>query len=330
MNVWLPYVVGGSGTDTFTRSFASRLEAAGHSAFLQAFPHWMQFAPDLLRTVKPPKHANVTLTNTWNGFAFERRGVPMVTMEQLCVFDRAYESFRSAGQALFHLTLVRWFETRTFAAADRVVAVSRATQRAVMESFEGVAPIVIPNGVDTDFFSPGPAKGNDGVFRLLFVGNLTTRKGADLLPGIMNALGPGFFLRYTTGLRKRAVLDAENAVSLGSLDLNGVRQAYREADALIFPTRLEGLPLSVLEAMACGLPVVGSDRSSMSEAVADGQTGFLCALEAGAFVSAIRSLAENQTLRTKMGEAARRRAASEFSIDLTVQRYLELFRELVD
>jgi len=330
VNVWLPYVIGGSGTDTFTRSFASRLEAVGHSAFPQSFPHWMQYAPDLLRTVRPPHRADVVLTNTWNGFAFKRSGLPMLTMEQLCVHDPAYAVFRSRRQALFHSTLVRWFETRTFAAAHRVVAVSQATKKAVMQSFGGLEPVVIPNGVDTDFFTPDPENNTGDVFRLLFVGNLTKRKGADLLPDIMKALGSGFVLEYTSGLRERVLLDVENSVALGSLDREGVRRAYRQADALIFPTRLEGLPLSVLEAMACGLPVIGSDRSSMPEAVVHGETGLLCPLETEAFVAAVRDLAEDRQLRSAMSKAARLRAASEFSMDRTVERYLDLFQETME
>ena len=254
----------------------------------------------------------------------------MVTMEQLCVFDPAYSSIRTGRQAFFHSTLVRRFETRTFAASDRVVAVSEATRKAVSQTFKGVAPIIIPNGVDIEFFTPGPEKDAGDVFRLLFVGNLTERKGADLLPGIMRELGPEFLLSYTSGLRERAVLDIDNGVALGSLDRDGVRLAYRQADALIFPTRLEGLPLSVLEAMSCGLPVVGSEHSSMPEAVAHGETGLLCPLETGAFVAAIRTLSSDPALRTGMSKAARLRAEREFSMDLTVERYLGIFGDVVD
>ena len=333
MRVWLPHIIGGSGTDTFTETLAFTLEKAGHSAVLQPFPHGSQYLPDPLKIVKSPPGIDVVLSNSWNGFAFKRPGIPMVTVEHLCVHDPAFAPFRSQGQAIFHDTLLRWFETRSFAVADCVVAVSRATRKAVAEAFPGIDATVIPNAIDTDFFTP-PARRRESAegepFRLLFVGNLTTRKGADLLPQIMRALGSDFLLSYTSGLRGRVEIDVENALPLGKLDRQGVRRAYQEADLLLFPTRLEGLPLVVLEAMACGLPVVGSDRSSMPEAVVNETTGLLSPLDPSALATAIRTLATDSSLREAMSVAARDRVVKNFSMTHTVDQYLALFSELLD
>lgn len=328
MRVWLPYIIGGSGTDTFTRAFATELESQGHMAAVQSFPHWMQYAPHLLKRVGAPPGTDVVLTNTWNGFAFRRSGFPMVTMEQLCVHDPEFAPFRSTAQATFHNTLVRRYETRTFSAADHVVAVSEGTRSVVERAFPGVTPSVIPNGVDTEFFVPPEQPRVRHVpdpFRLLFVGNLTRRKGADLLAPLMRALGSNFTLRYTSGLREGPTLELSNAHGLGILDSEAVRREYQEADALIFPTRLEGLPLVVLEAMACGLPVIGSNMSSMPEAVDDGVTGILSALEIADLEQAVRSLAVDESRRVVMARAARHRAVELFSMRETVKRYLVVF-----
>ena len=330
MKIWLPFIVGGSGTDTFTRTFARFLENAGHSPVVQPFPHWFQYAPDALSLVRPPPGTDLVFTNSWNGFAFSKRGLPMVTMEQLCVHDPAFAEFRSIPQAIFHNTFVRWFEGRTFKSANSVVAVSEATKTAVEGAFPGTHPVVIPNGVDTDFFRPAeePRPERDK-FRLLFVGNLTRRKGADLLAPIMDELGDGYELHYTSGLRVRSRPDIRNGHPLGSLGPEGVRMAYQSADTLLFPTRLEGLPLSVLEAMACGLPVVGSNLSSMPEAVVDGVTGYLRPLETNALAKAIRDLARNPRSREEMSTNARRHATSTFDMASVAKRYLRVFSELV-
>jgi len=332
LKIWLPYIIGGSGTDTFTETLATALQEAGHEAVVQSFPHIMQFCPGVLRSVKMPEATDIVFTNSWAGFAFKRRGVAMVTMEQLFVHDPAYASFRSKGQAVFHSTLVHWFEKRTFHDADRVVAVSRATQKAVMDAFPDVDPIVIPNGVDVDFFTPiseDERRDGERAFRLLFVGNLTTRKGADLLVDVMQALGPEFELHYTSGLRESATLDLENAVGLNRLDRMGVRHAMREADVFLFPTRLEGLSISVLEAMACGLPIVASDQSSMPELVDHGRTGLLCRLDPIEFADAVQRLADAPDLRKSMGVAGRERAVGCFSMKKTVERYVQLFCEIL-
>jgi glycosyltransferase involved in cell wall biosynthesis len=330
MKIWLPFIVGGSGTDTFTRTFARFLEKAGHKPVVQPFPHWFQYAPDALSLVRPPAGTDLVFTNSWNGFAFSKRGLPMVTMEQLCIHDPAFAEFRSIPQALFHNTFVRWFEGRTFKSASIVVAVSEATKTAVEGAFPGTHPVVIPNGVDTDFFRPAedPVPSRDG-FRLLFVGNLTRRKGADLLAPIMDELGDGYELHYTSGLRVRSRPNIRNGHPLGSLGPEEVRTAYQSADALLFPTRLEGLPLSVLEAMACGLPVVGSNLSSMPEAVADGVTGYLRPLDPTALAQAVRDLALNPRSREEMSTNARRHATNTFDMVSVAKRYLRVFSELV-
>lgn len=299
---------------------------------MRGYPHLMQFAPDLLRLIPMPRDVDVVLTNSWAGLAFARGDIPMVAMEQLCVHDPAYEPFRSKSQAVFHDALVRKFERRTFDAADRVVAVSEATRASMRDVFPDVDPLVIPNGVDADFFTPPPARETDRSprpSRLLFVGNLSRRKGADLLPEMMRLLGPGFELLYTSGLRAKSALQAPNSKGLGKLDRPGVRQALRSADIFLFPTRLEGFPLSVLEAMACGLPVVGSNVSSMPEVVEDGVNGLLCDLDPTDLAQAVASLAADGERCRQMGIASRTRVVEQFSMKSTVEKYLSVFEEVI-
>jgi glycosyltransferase involved in cell wall biosynthesis len=169
-----------------------------------------------------------------------------------------------------------------------------------------VEPTVIPNGIDTDFFTPGTTTpDSDPRFRLLFVGNPTKRKGADLLEPLMSRLGSDYVLEYTSGLRDSGVISGPNVLPLGSLDKAAVREAYRRADAFVFPTRLEGLPLTVLKAM-------GSDRTSMPEAVTDGREGFLRPPEIEPLAAAIGQLRADDETRNRMGRAARERAVREF------------------
>lgn len=329
MRVWLPYVEGGSGADVFTRGLAHELASMGHQAVAQSFSHRLQYAPDLLRSVRGPR-ADVVLAPTWSGFAFSRSRIPLVAMEQLCVLDPAYAAVRSPGQELFHHVFVRRYESRTLAAADAIVAVSEDVRDALRRVF-GVEASVIHNGVDVHFFTPVPAtpRRPGQPFELLFVGNMTRRKGADLLQPLMRELGPGFRLSYTTGMRDRTSHGNVDGLNLGSLTPNQVRAAYRRAHALVFPTRLEGLPLTVIEAMACGLPVVGSNRSSMPELVEDGVTGVLADLDPVALAAAVVYLAEDEDRRIEMGRAGRERAVARFSLSHTARRYVDVFESLL-
>ena len=332
MKIWLPFVETGTGTDVFTNTLAASLVELGHDAQVAAFGHGWQYAPWRLRLVSEPDLTQIVVANSWNAFAFKRRGIPLVSVEHLLVLDPALAAYRSPAQAAFHNTLVRYFENRSAAAADVTVAVSEYTA-AQLRRYVDTKPEVIPNGVDVHFFRPDGElrSGGDRNLALLFVGSMSSRKGADLLAPIMKALGPGYELSFTGEAKDAPELaDIPRVTAVGSLDRHRVRTAYQQADLLLFPSRLEGLPLVVLEAMACGTPVVASRASSIGEIVSDGANGRLCPVDnVEAFVEAIRDLGRNRDQITEMGRAARLTVEGRFSIDRMAEQYLALFERLV-
>jgi glycosyltransferase involved in cell wall biosynthesis len=208
--------------------------------------------------------------------------------------------------------------------------VSAYTARSIRAALGGPESEVILNGVDTDFFCPPamPKAGEARPLRLLFVGNLVRRKGADLLPKIMARLGPGFELHYTLGLRsKDPFAGIPNMCSLGRLTGEQLRDAYREADILLFPTRFEGFGYAAAEAMACGTPVVASACSSLPEIVEDGVTGRLCPVDdVEAFVAAIQGLASDPDGLQAMGQKVRAVAVEKFSAERWASEYIALFK----
>ena len=97
----------------------------------------------------------------------------------------------------------------------------------------------------------------------------------------------------------------------------------------VLPSRREGLPLSLLEASACGRPMVATDVPGCREVVRDGETGLLTPLDdAPSLAAAIARLASDTTLRQRMGAAARRRAETEFSVAVIAAKTAELYRDL--
>jgi glycosyltransferase involved in cell wall biosynthesis len=328
----MPYVRAGSGADVFTELLGRGLAELGHpTSGLSFHPAW-QYVPDGLRLVRKPSGCHVTVANSWNGFAFHRRGSRLVVVEHHCVLDPAYAPYRTLSQRIFHDTLVKRFERRSFDFADAVVTVSNYTADIVSTIFPGVRPRTIPNGIDVDYFVPrsGEPRVTGSEFRLLFVGNASMRKGADLLPRIMERLGRRFLLEHTAGLRAGSGLEqAANVRALGRLSLDGLRDAYRRADVLLFPTRLEGFGYAAAEAMACGTPVVATRCSSLPELIDDGVTGYLCELDnVEAFVETIRALANDRDTLETLGKNARAVAEKRFRYDRMARDYATLFAEL--
>jgi alpha-maltose-1-phosphate synthase len=334
IKVWLPAIRGGSGVDIHTSRLAQALKRYGVDAEITWFSTYLQFAPFLLAGVAPPPGTNIVHALSWSGYAFKRKNLPLVVSEQLDVLDPVYRPYKSNAQAAFHQTFVRRFMQKSFAVASAVTAVSQATATSLVQTLEFDSAQVIGNFIDTEIFRPqNDAAGKSKTFRLLYVGNLTRRKGADLLSPIMSQLGAGFELRFTTGLRNGSVGHIPaNMVSIGKL--NGDRtlvDAYQSCDALLFPSRLEGLPIAPLEAMACAKPVIAARASSMPEVIEDGVSGVLCEPNNVAhFVAAIQKLADSPKVLRELGVAARQRAEKLFSQAVVVPQYISLYEKLLD
>jgi glycosyltransferase involved in cell wall biosynthesis len=216
-----------------------------------------------------------------------------------------------------------------------LVAVSEYTAQQTERAFGIRRPVVIHNGIDLDGpFQPDKSRLPAEPFRLLFVGSWSIRKGVDLLGPILQELGARFELCITaTRGQLRSVKELPTTTRfLGRVSGPAeIAALYREADALLFPTRLEGLPLVAIEAMACGLPVVATRGSSLPELVGDGVSGLLCEQDdVKGFAAAVRRLAEDQTLWQQMRLAARARIEAQFSLEVMIERYADLYQELLD
>jgi glycosyltransferase involved in cell wall biosynthesis len=105
--------------------------------------------------------------------------------------------------------------------------------------------------------------------------------------------------------------------------------ALGEADAVVLPSWIEGLPLVVLEAMAHGKPVVATAVGGTPEAVVDGQTGLLVApRDVPGLSAALERLVGDEELRRRLGEAGRTRVEAHFSASEMCGRILEIYAEL--
>jgi len=192
---------------------------------------------------------------------------------------------------------------------------------------------VIHNGVDTSLFIPGVQRSGCRPFRLLYIGSWKLLKGVDLLEPIMRILGEDYELAFTGGLasmsEKRQL--CPNMHDIGRLhDAKEVVLAMQQADALLFPSRSEGLPLSVLEAMACGLPVVAACGSSLKELVKHEETGLLAAMDdIQGFVDSIRKIASQSEMYSRFSVNSRKVAVEKFSVQKMLNKYIALYREVL-
>lgn len=332
IGVWFPTIRAGTGVDRFTESLVDSLNKRGIRAEISWLPHRAEYLPWSVRAPKCPDWATVVHVNSWLHQRFIPNALPSVVTLHSCVHDEAFAPYKSFLQRLYHRLWVFRREKKALRNAAKITAVSKYTAHVSGRIFEVGDIVPIPNWIDAQNFRPAKVTKTGEKFRLVFVGNLSVRKGADLLPDIMKQLGPDFELLYTGRPDWYPGAETIPANMKGVGQLNGVSKIvsfYQNADVLIFPTRLEGLPLSVLEAMAVGLPVVCSDATSLPEVVVDGETGILCAQDdVTGFVEGVRKLASDPQLYENMRLASTERVRRFFSENHVIDNYIEIYKEL--
>ena len=184
---------------------------------------------------------------------------------------------------------------------------------------------VIPNGVDTEFLCPANETA-ERPFRFLFVGRFQQQKNLFTVLHLFGRLAAQTDRRFEFYLvgdgPQRVGLEAaaaENGIAErcrwhGWLGRESLREVYRSADCLVHYTLYEGMPNAVLEAMACGLPVVASAITGNDTIVEDGKTGVLVSLDDhDRFVSILGQMLCHPEKAVEMGKAGRRRVRLEFT-----------------
>lgn len=285
------------------------------------------FAPDVVNahhqffTTTPPALA-----------AAKRLGIPSVLTLHIAGLED-FGGWRGTVSRMYEKVLAR----RLVARADALVAVSHAVATAA-DVRPGQAIKVIPNGVDLERFRPGDPTTGDPV-RFVFVGRLIANKGPDVALEafrVVNGHKPDTRLAFVGDGPMLPMLERTVRVNgledvvefLGMRD--DVAEILRQSDVFVRPSHIEGMPLTILEAMATGLPVVACDVGGVHEIVVHGTTGLIVPPGSKSSVAdAMLELLMDQKRRRAMGVAAHERVQGAFSWESTTAANLQLFEDLV-
>jgi len=333
MKVAIRQIRGNSGVDVWADNLCRGLHRAGQECIVDLRSPIYQLLPVLARLHSSPGDYDIIHGNSWNAFVF-KTDAPLVVTEHLLVHDPVYNPYRTVPQKIYHRWIYR-YEKKSFKAADAVTCVSEYARKKLEESFGFQESHVVYNGIDTTVFRPIKQMNDAWNISpdktvLFFAGNLSRRKGADLLPAIMNHLGEKYILLLATGQRGTSFYGQKNIINIGHQDLAHLVMAYNRCDIFLSASRLEGFGLSVAEAMACGKPIAATNGSSLPELVVDGKGGFLCRMDdVKDFAEKIRHLAADEDLRHEMGIFNLKRVEDKFSIEKMTKQYLDVYQSLI-
>jgi glycosyltransferase involved in cell wall biosynthesis len=270
-----------------------------------------RFNPDILHA-----HNLFFLTSMVAVLVKELTNIPLVLTLHLGRMDLL------GGYAARAVTMYERFPGRLIVSrADRVVCVSKAVKRHAEEvlSVPSKKLTVVPNGVDANEFHPqaygAEQKGKSEPKRIVVVGRIISNKGLQFLveaaPSILSGHRVQFIIAGDGPLKPEIVrmtreAGLENFFSfLG--EVPSVSELLRNCDLLVRPSLTDGMPLSVLEGMATGLPVIASRIAGTPEVITNGVNGILCPPgDARALSVAINKLLDEPSLAEGMGSRARR------------------------
>jgi glycosyltransferase involved in cell wall biosynthesis len=239
----------------------------------------------------------------------------------------------SLAEQVMRGTVAARVERRVLERAARVICVNHHTLEEVRTGYDLPRDKleVVGSGVDCGRFRP-PAEPRDGLAgRLLCVGRLVPLKAIDrAIRALAEARAAGFELSLTIAGDgpERSALEAlarrsgvtESVRFAGFLGDEALIGEYQRADLLLFLSEHEGMPLTVLEAHAAGLPILASRFPGAEQLITDGVTGRLLPPGAeGAGRELTELLTDPERLRA-MGRAARAHATAEFSWDSRIDR----------
>jgi glycosyltransferase involved in cell wall biosynthesis len=233
-------------------------------------------------------------------------------------------------------TFYRWVSRLVRPLADAIVCVSES-ERALGLSAHACTPeqaVVIPNGVAVP--PERAARSAREVPVIVSVTRLQAPKDTVTLVRALGLVNRPFSCLVVGDGPERASVETAIAAQDGRApvellgDRSDVGELLADADVFVLSSRSEGMPLSILEAMAVGLPVVASSVGGIPELVRDGETGRLVPPgNEEALAAALRETLSDPELRARLGAAGRQRVMEHFSVEACRVAHLELFRSLL-
>jgi glycosyltransferase involved in cell wall biosynthesis len=295
-------------------------------------------------------------TAFYGAWLFSRlRRVPVIVFMHACIFE-------SGKREMYPWSLATTYKINTRFYTKRAHCIACISQRLAEWAKKLGAPPErvrwINEPVDTEEFRPASKRVNGSIGQLvnepidqltnepvdspvlLYVGRLSPEKGAhvliDALPQILNHL-PRLRLRLVGGGNQQHSLRdvvnqnglSEHVEFVGSVPHHELPRYYAEADALVIPSLSEGLPKVLPEALACGLPVIGTQVGGIPEVVQNGYNGLLVPPNAPSALgdAIVTVLGSEETSRALRANA--RASVERFSWERNIGQFLDMYKAVM-
>jgi glycosyltransferase involved in cell wall biosynthesis len=322
---------GGEGENEYKNFLAANIEILPNKRRINLFIY--SFLAPFIH-IKAMKKADIYKTNqmlgSWTAV------IAKVLFKKKLIVRQGYQyssTLKKKGKNLlsFIASIAEFFAYRH---ADKITVTSHSIKDFIVEKYkikQGKI-VVIPNYVDTESFRPFEREKKAG--RITFVGRFGKEKNLfsliDAVKGLdikLVLIGKG---PLEDALKKKVKEEGvENVVFAGVVPNERLPEELNKSEIFMLPSLYEGNPKTLLEAMACRLPVIGTNVVGIKEVVKHKENGYLCENSTDSIEEAIREVMTNENLRHKLAVNARDTIIKNYSSEKIVDKELRLYDRLL-
>lgn len=297
-------------------------------------PYWYQRLLPYLHA-RSLRRADVIKTNQVNGaeialYVAEKWAKPLIVRSGFMWSDLVAHRRSNKEDELQRAQRI---EKRVFNAAQRVVVTTLSMRNYVRQKYQlGLDKVrVVPNYVMTDLFFPNKTPPVEKC--LCFIGRLEKEKNP--LAIVYACAGMEIdLLMIGNGSLRHSIIKAANRLKvkvklLGNVPHAELPQLLRQSTIFLLVSPHEGHPKALIEAMACGLAVIGADSPGIRELIKHGENGWLCSRNPQSIRAAIQELIAAPELCKKLGKNARSFVVEHFSLDSIIEKEYNVINEVI-
>lgn len=226
-----------------------------------------------------------------------------------------------------------FLEWITYKAADFIILTSEHAQKHVIKRYR-INPHkikIIRNPVDTDLFKPLDLE--KAPQSLAFVGRLEKEKNPFSVVKAIKGLNITLTIFGRGSLEKKLRNYAKKhkikVIFRGNISQNKLPKELNKNEMLIAPSFYEGSPKALLEAMSCGLAVIGTNVRGINEIIKHKENGYLCETSSDSIREAILKVGKDEKLRAKIGKEARKYILENCHLDKKIKKEIEIYKAIL-
>lgn len=321
---------GGNKDFNFQEKLSENIEILPRRFFLPAVIYQF-FIPLIYR--RKLKEADIYKTN--------QMGAVIPALISKCIYRKrlvvrcGYEwlEFAKKGKKSFwKIMLVSWLEKIAYKKADRIILTSAENKKFVEDNFKNCSSkiSIVPNYIDADKFKPTKTEKNDA--RVIFVGRLHEQKNLFNLIDAISRIKCELVIIGSGLLRDKLEYSARRIKLrvrfLGNIPNERLPEELNKARCFILPSLYEGCPKTLLEAMSCGLPCIGTNVEGIREIINHKENGYLCGTDANSIKVALEEVLGDKKLQIKIGGNARETILRKFDFAKIAEQEVNIYKTI--